>query len=153
MKITTPILVAALGMASPAWGQPFEDLDALEARVAAAAPTHPIDRRLKLARCPDPVVIDPPALGAIALRCPALGWRIRLNLAQASIAQLAQRQSAVRRNDVVDVVIRGSGFELSANGTALDDAAIGEPVRVKTPTSAAPLRGTVVGAGLVEISD
>ncbi len=67
----------------------FEDLDKLEARLVGAldvdvgqvgGPITHIDRRLKLQPCPVPAVIDPPALGAIALRCEPLGWRIRVPL-------------------------------------------------------------------------
>jgi flagellar basal body P-ring formation protein FlgA len=152
------VFMAASAFAfTPAQAQEFEDLEVLEARVAAqvANSALPIDRRLKLVRCPDPAQIDAPALGAVAIRCPAKGWRIRVALVAPVATAFASSAVAVafviRRGDIIDLTVVGDGFELSAAGTALDDAALGNPVRVKIST-AASVRAIATGDGIAIIS-
>ncbi len=158
-------LVMLLGMmATPAFAD-FEDIGALEARVIGAldsdigkpgGPVAPIDRRLKLAACPTPATIDPPALGAVALRCAALGWRIRVPLARgagaaaqagtASMASAARIDPVVRRGDPVQLVATSGAMTVSTEAVAQQDGAPGERIRVKTDD-----RSTIVIAEVVDI--
>ena len=87
LLLGTQAIAAPASAAAGADG--FENLDKLEGRLVGAldadvgkpgGPAAHIDRRLKLQPCPTPVTIDPPALGAVALRCEPLGWRIRIPL-------------------------------------------------------------------------
>ena len=88
-------------LASPLAAQQFEDVASLDAQVAVnAEAAQPIDRRLKLARCPEAVLIDPPALSAVAVRCKSLGWRIRVPLVQA--AKNAAPEIVIHRGDAID---------------------------------------------------
>jgi hypothetical protein len=58
----------------------FEDLQALDSRISAIAPqAEQVDKRLKLAQCPDTPIVAPPVGGAVIVRCPALGWRLRVH--------------------------------------------------------------------------
>lgn len=150
-----PMLVAA---ATPG----FEDLAALDAQIAARAASNPdapraiaapLDRRLRLAKCPYAVEIDAPAMDAIAARCPALGWRVRVPLVR--IAAPAAPRAAlplVHRGEMVELIYRGEGFAASASATALDDGAAGAPVRVRTGNGNAAVTAIVAAPGLVEIS-
>jgi len=156
---------AALASA-PAAAAPFQNIDALEARLINALGAGvgepgglaaPIDRRLKLATCPQSVTIDPPALGAVALRCVPLGWRIRVPLqrlsgAAASVgatAMVAKVEPAVRRGDPVDLVAETGGFSVSVNAVAQEDGAPGARIRVKTERDGRP-QGQILFAEVIE---
>jgi flagella basal body P-ring formation protein FlgA len=139
-------------LATPLHAQQFEDIPALDVQVAAVAEAaQPIDRRLKLARCPESVVIDPPALGAVALRCKSLGWRIRVPLVQSAKAEAAS-EIIIRRGDAVELISGGDGFEVSTRGTAMEDGRVGKGIRVKSSTAAAVTLGTVTASGTVQMN-
>jgi flagellar basal body P-ring formation protein FlgA len=85
MTIFRHMLIAAAAFPSMASAQIFESHAAIDARVAAALvgtglAAWPIDRRLKLAACPQPLVVDPPAGDLVAVRCEALGWRVHARI-------------------------------------------------------------------------
>ncbi len=157
-------LVAAL-VAAPAAAQTFQDIAALERRVVGAlnagigepgGPSSPIDRRLKLAPCPTMVVIDPPALGAVALRCEPLGWRIRVPLAraQAPAATVAEARAPIiiKRGDPVQIYAESRAFRVTAEAIAQEDGAVGGRIRVKTDPKAPVVIAEVVDIGLVRIA-
>ncbi|QJU56881.1 flagellar protein [Sphingomonas sp. AP4-R1] len=170
MKPVT-LLLPLLAMASPAAAAPFQNLDALEARLINAlgagigepgGPASPIDRRMKLATCQQPVTIDPPALGAVALRCPSIGWRIRVPIqrlqttstvsaaAYSAAAPMPMKvEPVVRRGDPVDLVADTGGFSVSVSATAQEDGAPGKRIRVKTEQDGKP-QGQIVFAEVVE---
>lgn len=148
----------------------FEDIARLDSRVAAAldadvgqpgGPVAHIDRRLKLAACPVPVTIDPPALGALPLRCEPLGWRIRVPLVRVPGAQAqtaagfapAQPQTPplIKRGDPVQLVAASQGFSVSMAGTAQEDGRAGGRLRVKTDIAGPVVIGQVVDTGIVRV--
>jgi flagellar basal body P-ring formation protein FlgA len=146
------ILLPIALLAAPLHAQQFEDVAALDAQVAAVAEAaQPIDRRLKLARCPESVAIDPPALGAVALRCKSLGWRIRVPLVQSAKPEAAS-EIIIRRGDAVELISSGDGFEVSTRGTAMEDGRVGKGIRVKSSTASAITLGTVTAAGAVQVN-
>lgn len=141
----------------------FQDIDALEARLVGAlgagvgeagGPIAPIDRRLRLAQCATNVTIDPPMLGAVALRCGA-GWRIRVSLKQlampAAVAMVAKVEPIVRRGDPVDLIAGADGFSVSIAATAQEDGAPGARIRVRTDAKTPPLFAEVIDAGRVRL--
>lgn len=139
-------------LAAPLHAQQFEDVAALDAQVATVAEAaQPIDRRLKLARCPEAVTVDPPALGAVAVRCVPLGWRIRVPLVQSAKAEAAS-EIIIRRGDAVELISSGDGFEVSSRGTAIEDGRIGKAIRVKSPTGPLAITGIVTAGGAVRIN-
>jgi flagellar basal body P-ring formation protein FlgA len=167
MRTLVPFLAASL-VAAPAAAAPFQNIDALEARVVGAlgagigepgGPAAPIDRRLKLAQCPATVAIDPPVMGAIALRCPGAGWRIRVPLARLGGAQVAQgygaapvkAEAVVKRGDPVDLVAEQAGFSVSVTAIAQEDGAPGSRIRVKTDGAKGIVFAEVLDAGLVRL--
>lgn len=129
----------------------FEDLEILDERVLAVAESpQPIDKRLKLTQCPEEPIITPPVGGVVVVRCPQIGWRLRVSAgSQKSSSEVAD--IAVRKGELVECVSAGSGYSVSTNMVALEDAAIGQPVRVKSLTSPTPVVGTVTARGTVAL--
>lgn len=155
--------LAALLLVMPAAlsAQVVEDLDLLDRRIAVALGgtaadagllAQPVDRRLRLASCPQAATIEPPVLGAVTVRCAPLGWRMRVPLV-GGMAMAQQGELLVRRGDAVDLTVSGGGFAIATTGTALEDGRMGAPVRVKSPTGSTVLTARVRGPGSVEIRD
>jgi flagella basal body P-ring formation protein FlgA len=135
----------------------YQNLDALDARIAStvqgAGTPVPIDRRIRLAQCPEQPEVSPLTGGSVAVRCPTLGWKLRVAVSSAAEPSGIPAEILVRRGDLVELVFKGAGFSASAPGTALDEGAAGKTVRVKIPTSPMPVSAIVVHAGLVAIHD
>lgn len=157
-------LLLGAAVAAPAFGQGFENLEMLDSRIAAAlganvgepgGPVAPLDRRLRLAACPEPATIDEPAMGALAVRCVALGWRIRVPLtgggATVSRAATARAEPVIRRGDQVEVVALASNFSVSTTGVAEQDGAPGDRIRVRADRRSAPFIGQVTADGRVAL--
>jgi flagella basal body P-ring formation protein FlgA len=155
------LAIVAVLLPVPALAQPMQDLERLESRLITAldagigepgGPATAIDRRLKLAPCPTLVTIDPPALGAVALRCPAAGWRIRVPLVRPAASAAAVKATAlVRRGDPVELIAASSSFSVSAQAIAQEDGAAGERIRVRTDQKSPVIFAEVVDAGIVRI--
>lgn len=164
------LLLALLAVPLPALAQGFENLELLDSRVAAAlganigepgGATTPIDRRLRLQACPQPVEIGEPVAGALAVRCAPLGWRIRVSIvpsgearqATASAAPVRQErtQPVIRRGDQIELVAIASGFTVSTLATADQDGAPGDRIRVRTQSRTAPVIGQVLPDGRVAL--
>lgn len=168
MKLALCTPLAALLYITPAQAQQFEDLDALDSQVAAvlqggSATAQPIDRRLKLARCPEPIAVDSSAKDSVALRCNAIGWRIRVPLTMArSEAKVVSAEAPlmpetdeilVRRGETVEIIIKGDDFEVVSSGVAVEDGRKGKQVRVKSSTGSTAHGATVVAQGVVYMQD
>lgn len=163
MTFVRRIGAAALLMASAAEAQPFEDVAALDRRVAAAlgagigepgGAAAALDRRLRLAACPVPVAVEAPLLGAAPLRCEPLGWRIRVPLVRAAAAlptAAAKPEPIVRKGDQVELAASGGGFSVSTVAVAEQDGAAGDRIRVRTDRKNAVLIGIVGEDGRVTL--
>lgn len=151
-----------IGTAAHAQG--FEDLAALDRKVAAAlgadfgqpgGPSRPIDKRLKLAACPQPVVVDPPAMGAVLVRCEPLGWRIRVGLMRAAggYAQTAAEKAEpiIRKGDQVELTASTGSFSVSTVAIAEQDGAPGDRIRVRSETKKGAVIGMVMPDGRVAL--
>jgi flagella basal body P-ring formation protein FlgA len=166
-RVALPLL--ALAMPLPALAQGFENLELLDSRVAAAlganigepgGATTPIDRRLRLQACPQPVEIGEPIAGAVAVRCTPLGWRIRVSIvpssetrqvAAAAPARQERAEPVVRRGDQIELVAIAAGFTVSTLATADQDGAPGDRIRVRTERRSAPVIGQVLPDGRVAL--
>lgn len=138
--------IAAAVAATPS---AYEDLEILDERVALVATgAQPVDARLKLAVCPDEPIIAPPVGGAIVVRCEAKGWRIRVPVRSQSQAA-GQAQMLVRKGEMVECIDSGAGFAVSTLMVAMEDGAIGQAIRVKSPTSKAAITATISARGVV----
>jgi flagella basal body P-ring formation protein FlgA len=164
---------AALALPLPALAQGFENLEMVDNRVAAAlganigepgGATTPIDRRLRLQACPQPVEIGEPIAGAVAVRCVPLGWRIRVSIlpsgetrqTTAAAAATAFRpqvraEPVVRRGDQIELVAIANGFTVSTLAVAEQDGAPGDRIRVRTERRTAPVIGQVLEDGRVAL--
>lgn len=156
------LLVGAC-IAFPVFGQSFENLDRLDSRIAAAlgagigdpgGAATPLDRRLRLAACPVPATIGAPAMGAVPVSCPAIGWRIRVPLVGGGAAAEAAQERAepvIRRGDQVELVALARSFSVSTLGIAEQDGAPGDRIRVRTDRRSAPFIGEVTADGRVAL--
>jgi flagella basal body P-ring formation protein FlgA len=163
------LLLALLIAPLPALAQGFENLEMLDNRVAAAlganigepgGATTPIDRRLRLQACPQPVEIGEPVAGAVAVRCVPLGWRIRVSIVASESRQAAANspmqaqvrpEPVVRRGDQIELVAIAQGFTVSTLATAEQDGAPGDRIRVRTDSRSAPMIGQVLPDGRVAL--
>jgi flagellar basal body P-ring formation protein FlgA len=163
MTVRTAIALFVILQGDPARAQQFQDHAKIDAAVIAATGVStgqtggaagPVDRRLKLANCPVALQTDAPVMGAIAVRCSPLGWRIRVPLiAKQPATQIAEALDiVVKRGESVELRALGPGFEVSSSAIAMDDGALGKGIRVKSLTSTTPIVATVAGPALVQIS-
>lgn len=153
------IILATLAfcLCSPARAAEFQDLAELDARVSASvgpnAVAVPIDRRIKLAKCGTAPEISALANGSVAIRCPDQGWRLAVTVnGMPGQTAAAATEVLVRRGDTIEVLAQGAGFSVSSTGVAMDEGATGRSIRVKMPTSSAPISAVVLRAGVVAIS-
>lgn len=165
-------LIAAPAFAA-AGADGFENLDKLEGRLVGAlnadigqpgGPATHIDRRLKLQPCPVPATIDPPALGAVALRCEPLGWRIRVPLTRSAgaivpgapyapaVAAAPAEPVAIKRGDPVELIATRDGFTVATQAVAQEDGRVGGRIRVRPSDRGAIVIGEVVDTGRVRVT-
>lgn len=80
------------------------------------------------------------------------GMRLKQPVAAGAVLTKAMFESPalVRRGERVTLVAAAGGIEVRAAGTALADAAKGEPVEVRNASSQRVVKGVVAGPGLVE---
>lgn len=144
-------LLSLLGPASAVAGS-FQSLDAIDARAAAeaGAGVQPVDRRLKLAACPEALQADAPAMGAVAVRCGSLGWRVRV-LIDSTTASASSSPIIIKRGDPVSVNFVAAGFSVTTTGIAESEARVGERVRVRVEQKANPVMGEAVDSGSVRV--
>jgi flagellar basal body P-ring formation protein FlgA len=127
----------------------FEDLELLDDLILSVAPyAEATDKRLKLAECPDDPIITPAVGGSVIVRCPALGWRLHVPV-KTPEAPAETGDIIIRKGDLVECVSGGPGFAVSTMMVALGDAAAGQPVRVKSPTSPVAVTATAKARGIV----
>lgn len=157
------LLLASLAVpAVAAQPQRFEDLNGLEALVVArlgapvgqpGGPAAPIDRRLRLAACPNTPSIDAPAMGAVAVRCDAIGWRIRVPITgggRVAAAPIQSQQVLVRKGDPVQLVAGNASFTVSTMVIAEEDGARGDMIRVRADRKSEPVVARVMENGVVK---
>lgn len=170
------LFVAALvlsSLAAPVIAQNFENLDRLDSLVAASVganrgepggPVAPIDRRLRLASCPQLPVVEPVKMSAATVSCASLGWRIRVPLAiggQAAAPRRAIDHNApllapshaivVKKGDPVQLIAGNDSFTISRTMIADEDGAIGAMIRVRQDSRATPVTARVESSGVVRI--
>lgn len=154
------VLSPAMALAVPA----HEDVDAIDELTAIVAGSigrtaMPIDRRIKLSRCPDAVSISIADKDSLAVRCPGNSWRLRVPLVAAGATTRFAAPLAgaglpvIRRGDPVRLEIRTEAFAVSYAATAMDDAAAGQSFRVRTVDARVPVRAVAVARGRATLDD
>lgn len=155
---------------NPAMAQKFENLDRLDSIVAMSVGANigepggaasPVDRRLKLAACPDMPQVSGPVFGAAMVECKAHGWRIRVPLtpggahaavpAARTVRPAAQKQVIVKRGDPVQLIAGGPSFTVSRLMIADEDGAVGDMIRVREDRKSDPVLAQVQEMGIVRI--
>lgn len=146
--------------------QAYEDwqtIDTLTQMVANAMgrSAQPIDRRIKLARCPEQASITAIDANALAVRCSSLGWRLRVPMVNApgasrhaaSFARPAAVAPVIRRGDNVRVTIDTASFSVSYSAIAAEDGQIGETIALRGDDRKHMLSARVTGPGRARLSD
>ncbi|KTE16051.1 flagella basal body P-ring formation protein FlgA [Sphingopyxis sp. H115] len=160
--------LAAIGtcLAVPAPAQQanedWQTIDVLTAMVANALGRNatPIDRRIKLARCPEQASVTALDAHTLAVRCNSLGWRLRVPMTgpvgavptAASFARPVASAPVIRRGDNVRVTIETESFAISYSAIANEDGHIGETIVLRGDAKSM-LSAVVTGAGRARIAD
>lgn len=160
-------LAAGIAMAPTATAQQatedWQTIDTLTAMVANAMgrTATPIDRRIKLARCPEQASITAIDSQTLAVRCESLGWRLRVPMAAqagaATSAVFARSAPAaapvIRRGDNVRVSIDTDSFSVSYNAIATEDGRVGETIALRGNDAKNMISATVTGPGRASLQD
>ncbi|MEM8724229.1 MAG: flagella basal body P-ring formation protein FlgA [Pseudomonadota bacterium] len=116
----------------------------------------PADRRLRLARCDQPLMASwhGRSESTVRVECPsANGWRIFI--ATRPLPQAAQPQRVVKRGDPVTVIVRGRGFSVQQSGEATENGAVGDWIGIRVggrnARNADPIRARIERPGLAII--
>lgn len=155
-----PFILPAVLVAVPASAAPFVDPVAIDGAVAqftgmplgsAGGAAQPVDRRLKLNACANPLSVGWYAgrRDTVLVQCPDAGsWRLFVPL----LVSAGAESPAVLRGEAVTISLAGAGFTVSQPGEAMEGGTVGAWIRVKPASgSNQPLRARIVRPGLVEV--
>lgn len=142
------ILTTQAASANPA----FEDLRALEQSIADehGAVVKPIDRRLRLTKCPEAVTMTSPRSDQVLVACPSLGWKIPVQLVSSPFS-IDGHQIIVEKGELVQLSAHGSGFSVSRSAVALQSGAIGTFIRVRISDGQQTMLARITGVGKVAV--
>lgn len=140
--------------------QTIDELTAMVANALGRTAT-PIDRRIKLARCPEQASVTAIDAHALAVRCPSLGWRLRVPMtgpagaAPAATGTVRPPTSApvVRRGDNVRVTIDTQSYSVSYTAVAAEDGRVGETIGLRGSDAKSMLSAMVTGPGRARLTD
>ena len=119
-----------------------------------AGSSQPVDRRLRLAACPERLALawHGSRRDTVRVACPQPGgWQLFVSLRDNRTAELAAAK-VVGKGDPVTIRMAGRGFAVTMSGQALEDGHAAQWIRVRPAGARAPLLGRVEGAGLVSIA-
>jgi flagella basal body P-ring formation protein FlgA len=162
-KFLVTLILLILG--PPAFAQGFENLDRIDGLVATTVGANigqpggaiaPVDRRLRLAACPQIPAVEGPVFGAAVVRCDKLGWRIRVPLSGATAAASGhgrpqQRVILIKKGDPVQLVAGDASFSVSKAMIADEDGAVGDMIRVREDRNSPAVSGRVEPSGIVRV--
>jgi flagella basal body P-ring formation protein FlgA len=135
--------IALAASAAPAFAQGFADPASIDQEVAvflgvspadAGKAFIPVDRRLKLTACAEPLAIDWPGSrrDSVVVQCPqAGGWKLYVRTIGQGSVQAAAAAPVIKRGDVVTVTVKARGFSVSQEGQAMEAGAVGDWIRIK----------------------
>ena len=110
------------------------------------------DSRLKLAVCPETLAVEwygRPGT-TVSVSCPvASGWRIYVSLLAVPATEPAG--DAVKRGEIITVIVEGRGFAIQRQGKAMESGPIGSWIAVQTSQKAAPIHAKIKRPGLAII--
>lgn len=167
-KILAAIAACAIAapVAAPAQQatEDWQTIDMLTATVANALgrTAAPVDRRIRLARCPEQASVTAIDAQTLAVRCASLGWRLRVPMtgpaadaapAAASFARPAAGAPVIRRGDNVRVTIETDSYAISYAAIATQDGRVGETIALRGSDAKSTLSATVTGPGRARLDD
>ncbi|HKX90493.1 MAG TPA: flagella basal body P-ring formation protein FlgA, partial [Sphingopyxis sp.] len=162
--------IAACAIAAPVAApaqqatEDWQTIDMLTATVANALgrTAAPVDRRIRLARCPEQASVTAIDAQTLAVRCASLGWRLRVPMtgpaadaapAAASFARPAAGAPVIRRGDNVRVTIETDSYAISYAAIATQDGRVGETIALRGSDAKSTLSATVTGPGRARLDD
>jgi len=142
--------------------QDWQTVDTLTQMVANAMgrTATPIDRRIKLARCPEQASVTAIDAQTLAVRCDSLGWRLRVPMSGPSGAATVSPSFAatassvvIRRGDNVRVTIETENFAVSYSAIATQDGRVGETIALRGTDPKNLMSAIVTGPGRARLMD
>ncbi len=140
----------------------WQTIDVLTDMVANALgrTATPVDRRIKLARCPEQASVTAIDAHTLAVRCTSLGWRLRVPMtgpANTIVTPAAYAKPAtapvIRRGDNVRVTIDTESFSISYAAVATQDGRVGETIGLRGSDAKSLISATVIGPGRARLDD
>ena len=161
------LYLAAVAVAPSASAQQtsedWQTIDMLTQAVANAMgrSATPIDRRIKLARCPEQASVAAIDAQTLAVRCAPLGWRLRVPMtgpvdaapAAAGFARASSGTPVIRRGDNVRVTIDTPSYSISYAAIATQDGRVGETIALRGNDAKSSLSATVTGPGRARLDN
>ena len=161
--------LAACAIAAPLTAQAqqgnedWQTIDVLTDMVANAMGRNatPVDRRIKLARCPEQASVTAIDAQTLAVRCASLGWRLPVPMTApvdaspvaASFVRPAASAPVIRRGDNVRVTIDTESYSISYAAIATQDGRVGETIALRGSDAKSMLSATVTGPGRARLDD
>ena len=156
--------VSLLGItfAPQANAQPIQSLIILEQQLEgflgkkqgeAGGARRVIDRRLKLAACPELPVIERRSPALAIIRCEPLNWRISvpLKLVDNAANRYTSGRNVVDRGQPVLLVVRKNGFVVTRQMIAGKRGQVGDVIPVRTSRRSPPILAEIIGPGRVSV--
>ena len=141
----------------------WQTIDVLTDMVAKAMGRNatPVDRRIKLARCPEQASVTAIDARTLAVRCASLGWRLRVPMTApadaapvaASFSRPAASAPVIRRGDNVRVTIETQSYSINYAAIATQDGRVGETIALRGSDAKSSLSATVTGPGRARLDD
>lgn len=161
--VTACVLVAPIAAQAQQGSEDWQAIDALTSMVATAMgrSATPIDRRIKLARCPEQASVTAIDAQTLAVRCVSLGWRLRVPMTvsadaaptTASFTRPASGAPVIRRGDNVRVTIETESYSISYAAIATQDGRVGETIALRGNDTKSMLSATVTGPGRARLDN
>lgn len=166
-RLAAALAITPLAFATPASGQQaYEDWQAIDTLTQIVAnamgrSAAPIDRRIKLAQCPEQASVTAIDAQTLAVRCASLGWRLRVAMTaqagatptMAGFSRPAAAAPVIRRGDNVRVTIETRSYTISYSAIATEDGRVGDTIGLRGSDSKNALSATVTGPGRARLAD
>ena len=160
--LISAVALATVPAIASAQTAPYADPAAIDAEVAAftgaavgmpGGARGPVDRRLRMAPCGQPLAFAWHGRGASMVRvecnAPAAPWRIFVPVnaggtpATGAAASNSPLPADVARGQVLTITLQGRGFAISQQAEALEEGRVGQWIRVRPEGSREEVRARV----------
>ena len=111
----------------------------------------PIDRRLRLRKCPTVPEVSWRDEGRLTVHCAAIGWRISAILSSRSTNRGHRTAHVVVRGQAVMMMVHKAGFSITRQMIADRRGSIGDIIPVRANRRSQPIMAEVTGPGRVAL--